>query len=1250
MENFTFVRLKQRLVQKSTLLVLIFIVGLKSAFGANTYNTSHTLPSGDHHAENKYDVQSVGWANNLWNPLAQEFSTVDCDGDGVTCEQENLDGTDPNDPCDFILSHQNCAPSQEWKNADCDGDGVSNEKEKEDSTDPLDPCDLVLEHQNCAPSQEWKNADCDGDGVSNGKEKEDGTDPFDPCDLILEHQNCAPSQEWKNADCDGDGVSNGQEKEDGTDPLDPCDFILEHQDCAPTQEWKNADCDGDGVSNGQEKEDDTDPLDPCDFILEHQDCAPTQEWKNADCDGDGVSNGQEKEDDTDPLDPCDFILEHQDCTPTQEWKETDCDGDGVTNEDEKEDGTDPLDPCDYNPESITLPRSGDYLEVDCDGDGVNNGDEEEDGTDPQDPCDFNLESQTMDPSSTWNTSDCDGDGVTNEDEKEDGTDPLDPCDYNPESVTLPQSADWEALDCDGDGNPNGNDPDPLMANASDDFGSTAALTEVAINILENDDFLANNDPNQLGVTNLTRIGGDATGEVTFNNETGFVGYTPLVTESNSTVTIIYQVCNVLPDPSVCASATIYIEVGANNLDAVDDSFTVESGEDGMIPDSNVLSNDTYNDGAATLDNINLSSTPTDELMINFDGSVSVVPGTGPGTYTIDYTICDLTDATNCDTATVTVEVMEGAGNVLDAVDDSYTVESGEDGMIPDSNVLSNDTYNDGAATLDNVNLSSTSTDELIINPDGSVSVVPGTGPGTYTIDYTICDLTDTTNCDTATVTVEVMEGAGNVLDAVDDSYTVESGEDGMIPDSNVLSNDTYNDGGATFDNVNLSSTSTDELIINPDGSVSVVPGTGPGTYTIDYTICDLADATNCDTATVTVEVMEGAGNGLDAVDDSFSVGSGEDGMIPDSNVLSNDTYNDGEVTLDNVILSSTPTDELIINPDGSVSVIPGTGPGTYTIDYTLCDVMDVNNCDTATVTVEVMEGAGNVLDAVDDSYTVESGDDGMIPDSNVLSNDTYNDGAATLDNVNLSSTPTDELIINPDGSVSVVPGTGPGTYTIDYTICDLTDTTNCDTATVTVEVVSGMDNEIDAVDDGYNTGSGGGLITDSNVLLNDTLNDEQVSPIDVILTSTSTNELSINDNGEVILASNTPAGTYTIEYTICEAANPDNCDTATVTVIVEDIEVNQMLTPNGDLKNDFLFIRGVEYIKSSTIKIFNRWGTLVFEGNNYDNVNNVFDGRVRGKSALSVNDYLPAGVYFYIFNYQTEQGSFTDSEYLYISR
>ncbi|MGC1515688.1 MAG: gliding motility-associated C-terminal domain-containing protein, partial [Maribacter sp.] len=134
-------------------------------------------------------------------------------------------------------------------------------------------------------------------------------------------------------------------------------------------------------------------------------------------------------------------------------------------------------------------------------------------------------------------------------------------------------------------------------------------------------------------------------------------------------------------------------------------------------------------------------------------------------------------------------------------------------------------------------------------------------------------------------------------------------------------------------------------------------------------------------------------------------------------------------------------------------------------------------------------------------------------------------------------------------------------------------------------------------------------------------------------------------------------GTDTFEYTVCDAEG--TCDTATVTITVIDdnppsesvIEVNQMVTPNNDGRNDFLFIRGVDQIQSSTLKIFNRWGVAVYEGENYNNQNNVFDGRSRGRSTLVVEDYLPAGVYFYIFEYTTLEGiRNVDSEYLYISR
>ncbi len=113
---------------------------------------------------------------------------------------------------------------------------------------------------------------------------------------------------------------------------------------------------------------------------------------------------------------------------------------------------------------------------------------------------------------------------------------------------------------------------------------------------------------------------------------------------------------------------------------------------------------------------------------------------------------------------------------------------------------------------------------------------------------------------------------------------------------------------------------------------------------------------------------------------------------------------------------------------------------------------------------------------------------------------------------------------------------------------------------------------------------------------------------------------------------------------------PDYLDPINDVPPVEAIEVNQLVTPNGDGRNDFLFIRGVETVPNNSLKIFNRWGVAVYEGTGYNNQNNVFDGRSKGRSTFSGADFLPAGVYFYIFEYQIDQERISDSGYLYVSK
>ncbi|WP_297696272.1 gliding motility-associated C-terminal domain-containing protein [uncultured Eudoraea sp.] len=705
----------------------------------------------------------------------QTFTGIDTDSDGL---DDGYEGSDVNDG--FVVNNEITDPATDlpdtdgtedvnYRDFDDDGDGVDTPDEDADGDgDPTnDDCSGNGTPDYLDPETTTCDPDTDGDGVTDDDEVTDETDPTDPCDFVLASQTVTPSDEWNNLDCDGDGVTNSDEVSDATDPLDSCEFVLASQTVDTTIDWDNLDCDGDGVTNGDEVTDATDPLNSCEFLLTSQTLSPTDEWNNLDCDGDGVTNSDEVSDGTDPLDPCDFNSDSVTLEPSGDYLVADCDGDGVTNGDEATDGTDPLDSCDFVLSSQTVTTTPEWDNLDCDGDGVINGDEIADATDPLDSCDFILASQTVATSDDWENLDCDGDGVTNVDEIIDSTDPLDPCDLLLASQTVSTSEEWNLLDCDNDGNPNGTDPNPLTATAVDDSGTTLPLTEVVINILENDDYLPNNDPNNLGITSITRIGGDATGIVSFDPETGELSYTPSASENNLNVTIVYEVCNTVPDPDVCASATVTIFVSDNPIDAVDDDFSellADGTTGGVIEGGNIFDNDTLNGEALDPADVTLTSTPTGPLTINPDGTVSVAPDTAPGIYTIDYTICEIANEINCDTATVTVKVII---ITIDAVDDDYSdifIDGEDGGILPDSNVLDNDTLNGLSVNPEDVTITSTPTGPLTVNVDGTISVAPDTPTGSYSIEYTICENENPTNCDTATVVVLVSETISTTIE------------------------------------------------------------------------------------------------------------------------------------------------------------------------------------------------------------------------------------------------------------------------------------------------------------------------------------------------------------------------------------------------------------------------------------------------------------------------------------------------------
>jgi len=109
------------------------------------------------------------------------FLVADCDGDGVTNQDEIADGTNPEDPCDFIAASASVTPSGDYLISDCDGDGVTNGTEVTDGTNPQDPCEFLQASVSLDQTGDWLTADCDGDAIPNGQEITDNTDPYDPC-------------------------------------------------------------------------------------------------------------------------------------------------------------------------------------------------------------------------------------------------------------------------------------------------------------------------------------------------------------------------------------------------------------------------------------------------------------------------------------------------------------------------------------------------------------------------------------------------------------------------------------------------------------------------------------------------------------------------------------------------------------------------------------------------------------------------------------------------------------------------------------------------------------------------------------------------------------------------------------------------------------------------------------------------------------------------------------------------------------
>lgn len=176
----------------------------------------------------------------------------------------------------------------------------------------------------------------------------------------------------------------------------------------------------------------------------------------------------------------------------------------------------------------------------------------------------------------------------------------------------------------------------------------------------------------------------------------------------------------------------------------------------------------------------------------------------------------------------------------------------------------------------------------------------------------------------------------------------------------------------------------------------------------------------------------------------------------------------------------------------------------------------------------------------------------------------------------------------------------------------------CDTTYFFITVEFSGDSLPVAVNDTIVTGQG--FATTIEVLQNDTV----VALIDFdILVPPAHGSAVFLPNGTINYVPDADFCSQDIQDTLVyEICNPVGCDTATVyiTVLCSELEVFDAFSPNGDDKNEFFKINGLQDYPNNHLQVFNRWGNLVYEGSNYQND---WDGTWNGQK-------LPDGTYFYL--------------------
>jgi len=441
---------------------------------------------------------------------------------------------------------------------------------------------------------------------------------------------------------------------------------------------------------------------------------------------------------------------------------------------------------------------------------------------------------------------------------------------------------------------------------------------------------------------------------------------------------------------------------------------------------------------------------------------------------------------------------------------------------------------------------------------------------------------DLVNC---TVADETMECAGADNEAISDQWNAD----------NIIALQTCGTDSCDLDNT---------FVVSSDyafTSLSTTCGAG-GTITVTYTIIDDCNNSQQLTATLTLEdttppdlvnctvvdtTLECAGTDNETIADQWNA----------DNIAALQTCGTDSCDVDNTYVVA--SDYEFKN----LATSCGLG-GTIIVNYTITD--DCNNSQALTAVLTIQDTTAPVIiSEIDPEVTVFCTEIPEAPE------------------VEASDECSDDPIIEFTETIGEPDQDGNYVIIRDWTITDDcgNQTTFQQIVNVTTESLE-AENAILCIDD---------PILDLYTLINEVY--EDTGHFEITMTEEDY-ELSDNYFDPTIA----PVGEYTITY-----YTDDACDLSIEFIVLvddgcfdckDDMFISKAITPNGDIYNDYFKVEGIDDCGIPSLKIFNRWGNLVFQSDDYDSKKGRWRGTSEGGVTIGGENKLPTGTYYYIIEFR----------------